>query len=135
MKKITVIKFLLSVAVLLNGLAAFSENAVFAQKKVVADSISSKNSEKSAEALVENSQVIIRVVGVKNFVPKEKDYLYPKDGNKFISVQIVVDNTNGLEDWDVSPGGGKIKDAIEREKGRIKYQNSFARIQRQLAKA
>ncbi len=108
MKNIT--KLLLSVAVLLNGLAMLSGNEVVAQIVVTANSNAAK-SEKSAEALVENSQVIIKVIGVKNFVSGESVFLKPEPGNKFAAVQVIVDNTNGTEDWEVIPSYFILKDS------------------------
>jgi SepF-like predicted cell division protein (DUF552 family) len=81
----------LMVTVLSSGLAVLSGNAVFAQK--VADTqTTAKNNPKSAEALVENSDVIIKVVGVRDLGSVENTFENPKDGNKFIAVQVVVDN-------------------------------------------
>lgn len=110
MKKNKGRKVLLAVAGLLSGLAMFSGNEVFAQKGVVADSNPIKT-ENSAEALVEKSQVIIKVVAVRDLVSGVNEYVKPKEGNKFIAVQVVVDNTNGVDDWEVIPDYFKLKDS------------------------
>ena len=43
--------------------------------------------------------------------PLPGEYTKPDEGNKFVSVQIVVDNTKGEDEWDVKPDKFILKDA------------------------
>lgn len=98
------------VSALLSGSAVFSENEAFAQT-ATSDRTSAPNNGKSAEALVENTEVIIKAIRVCDRVSGVSEYVKPGTGNKLIAVQIVVDNSNGTEDWDVIPNYFKLKDS------------------------
>lgn len=104
MKKIT---NLLLIAILISGFAVLSETAVFSQRK----DVNKQSSQKSAEANVEDTNVIIKVIGVEDdFSQKRSETEVPSFG-KYIAVQIVVDNSGGKEDWEVSANCFKLKDA------------------------
>lgn len=66
--------------------------------------------QKTAEALIENTQVMVKVVAVKDNAVSANDYIKPDEGNKFISIQIVMDNTKGEDDWSVKPDKFVLKD-------------------------
>ena len=40
----------------------------------------------------------------------ENDYSKPDSGNKFMSVQVIVDNTNGKDGWEIKPENLVLKD-------------------------
>lgn len=66
--------------------------------------------QKTAEALIENTQVVVKVVAVKDNVVPVNDYTKPDEGNKFVSIQIVMDNAKGKDEWSVKPDKFVLKD-------------------------
>lgn len=63
-----------------------------------------------AESVIEDTNVVIKIVGVKDnaLAPDESK---PTEGNKFISIQIIIDNSKGEDEWKVKPEAFKLKDA------------------------
>jgi hypothetical protein len=65
---------------------------------------------KTAEALIENTQVMVKVVAIKDNVVPVDEFTKPDEGNKFVSIQIVLDNTKGQDEWKVKPDKFILKD-------------------------
>jgi hypothetical protein len=65
----------------------------------------------SPEALIEGTLIVIRIVALKDTAPSANEFNGPDKGNKFLSIQIIVDNTKGREEWEVEPRNFKLKDA------------------------
>ncbi len=64
----------------------------------------------STESLIEGTRVVLKIVAVKDNAMTENDYSKPDSGNKFMSVQVIVDNTNGKDGWEIKPENLVLKD-------------------------
>jgi Domain of unknown function (DUF4352) len=85
------------------GLTAILQNTVDAQTN-------DPKLQQKAEAQIEGTEVVIRIAAVKDNVVSAEEYTKPDAGNKFVSIQIVMDNSKGLEDWEAKPDNFKLKD-------------------------
>ena|SRR5687768_4420713 len=85
------------IAALLFCSAIISATAVFAQTSSQTQT-SSSQPKIPAEALIATTKVVIKVVAVKDNAAVAGEYTKPDEGNKFVSVQIVVDNTKGEDE-------------------------------------
>lgn len=92
------------VAVLILTILAAS---AFAQTKAV---LTKPQPTPGAESVIEDTNVVIKVVGLKDNAAAA-EATKPAEGNKFISVQIIIDNSKGEEEWQVKPEAFKLKDA------------------------
>lgn len=77
----------------------------------VAQTKITEQTKSSAQSLIEGTDVTVKIVAVKDNVVSDKDYTKPDAGNKFVSVQIVIDNTKSENEWQVEPDKFKLKDA------------------------
>jgi hypothetical protein len=68
-----------------------------------------RDSERASETVIEGTQIGIRVVAVRDNPASNNEYFKPEEGNKFVSVQIVIEN-RGDEPWDVQPEYFVLKD-------------------------
>src|SRR5687768_12248197 len=63
-----------------------------------------------AETLIEDTEILVKVVSVKDNVISGNEYIKSDAGNKFVSVQVVIENKS-LDEWEVKPDEFKLKDA------------------------
>lgn len=64
----------------------------------------------TAESLIKGTNVVVKVVAFREGMGLPDKYIEPREGNKFVSVQIVFEN-RGEKEWDLDPDGFEIKDA------------------------
>jgi hypothetical protein len=102
----------ISILILVSLLVIFSTSLIFAQQSGRNQPQTSSAQQKiSSESLIEGTQVVVRIVAVRDNVPPASEYTVPGKGNKFVSIQIVVDNSKGDTEWEVKPDNFRIKDA------------------------
>lgn len=85
-------------------------NSGFAQPGSSDPSKSTAKEKISAETLIEDTEILVKVVSVKDNVVSANEYIKPDAGNKFVSVQVVIENKS-LDEWEVKPDEFKLKDA------------------------
>ncbi len=85
-------------------------NSGFAQTGSRDPSITASKEKIAAESLIENTEVVVKITAVKDNAVAVNEYFKPDEGNKFVSVQVVIENKS-LDDWKVEPDNFKLKDA------------------------
>lgn len=79
--------------------------STFAQTKTT------EQTKSSAQYLIEGTSITVKVVAVKDNAVAGSEFMKPAAGNKFVSVQIVMENIKGVDEWAVKPDKFKLKDA------------------------
>lgn len=71
---------------------------------------SASGSKSSTETSIKDTEVYLKVAAIKDNAGSEDQYLNLGKGQKFVSVQIILDN-RGEDEWLVKPDKFKLKDA------------------------
>lgn len=111
MKKISILSYAFPI-MLSAALILLSTNLIFAQTngKTQPTKPTDNQSKIAAESVIEGTDVFVKLAAVKDNAVSANEYAKPDAGNKFVSVQIVLENKSDGE-WEVKPDKFKLKDA------------------------
>lgn len=62
------------------------------------------------QAKIEKTQAIVKITTIEDDVSSDNQFVKPKEGNRFIAIQILFDNTNGNGNITANPLFFKLKD-------------------------
>jgi hypothetical protein len=80
------------------------------QEEVEKPVAKTEETEGKAQSVIEGIGTVIKIVNIEDEATSDNEFLKPKDGNKFVAIQVLFDNANGKDVVTANPLFFKLKD-------------------------